>query len=441
VVSVNVAVLVSGGGTNLRALLDADNPWGRVMLVVSSRDGVGALDRARAAGVETVVVDPRRCGGSFAERLIEVLTSHDIGLVVLAGYLTILPPAVVRAFDHRIVNVHPALLPSFGGPGYYGLRVHEAVLARGVKVTGATVHYVDDVPDGGEIIAQRAVDVLPGDTPATLRRRVMEQAEWVLLPRVVRDLCRQIGETKGDTKVTDDKVALKTLAQALAGNRYPGRGIVVGLTPDGTRAVCAYFVMGRSTNSRNRVFEARGDDVFTKPADPALVEDPSLIIYRAIAGLGATTVVTNGDQTDTIVDALTRGRSFEDALRTRDYEPDGPHFTSRISALLDTGAHRLDYHLSQLRCWKGTTARFFWEFEGVPGHGHLVHTYADDGDVLPVFDAAPVEVAIDDDQDSWTRAAWDALDVDNRISLVTRYIPLNGGLAATRIVNRYQAVA
>ena len=191
---IKVAVLVSGGGTNLQALLDADNPYGRIALVVSSRAGVHALDRAEAAGIETAVIDPRQEGDAFAERMIDVLTSHDIGLVVLAGYLTILPPEVIEAFPRRIVNVHPALLPAFGGPGYYGLRVHEAALARGVKITGATVHYVDALPDNGEIIAQRAVEVLPGDTPQTLQRRVMEQAEWVLLPQVVQTLCREISE-------------------------------------------------------------------------------------------------------------------------------------------------------------------------------------------------------------------------------------------------------
>jgi len=191
---VNIAVLVSGGGTNLRALLEADNPWGRIGLVVSSRGDAGALDIARQHQVETAVVSRKVLGDDFADTLLEVLTSHDIDLVVLAGYLTILPPQVVAAFDHRIVNVHPALLPSFGGQGYYGLHVHEAALARGVKVTGATVHFVNEVPDGGEIIAQRAVDVLPGDTPETLQRRVMEQAEWVLLPQAVCDVCRRLTE-------------------------------------------------------------------------------------------------------------------------------------------------------------------------------------------------------------------------------------------------------
>ena len=197
---VDIAVLVSGGGTNLRALLAADNPWGRIALVVSSRKDAGALSIAREAGVETTVVSRKKLGDGFPAALLDVLRGHNIGLVVLAGYLTILPPEVVAAFDHRIVNVHPALLPSFGGQGFYGLHVHEAALARGVKVTGATVHFVNEVPDGGEIIAQRAVDVVPGDTPETLQRRVMEQAEWVLLPQAVRDVCRQMCQQQKETR-------------------------------------------------------------------------------------------------------------------------------------------------------------------------------------------------------------------------------------------------
>jgi len=230
----------------------------------------------------------------------------------------------------------------------------------------------------------------------------------------------------------------QTLAQVLAGNTYPGRGIVVGLTPDGTRAGMAYFIMGRSTNSRNRVFETRGDDVWTKPADPALVRDPSLIIYRALAQTGTATVLTNGDQTDTIVAKLEDGGTFEAALRTRTYEPDAPHFTSRISALVQPSGGDLGYRLSQLKRWRASSQRFFWEYEGVPGWGHLLHTYAGDGDPLPPFEGSPREVAIDDDQDAWTRTCWQALDADNRISLLTRHIPLDGSAATTTIINRYE---
>lgn len=188
---VRVAVLVSGGGTNLQALLDAGAagrlPDAALALVVSSRPDAGALRRAQIAGVKTAVVCRREyeSGAAFDAALLALLRENDIGLVVLAGFLSILGPAVIAAYPRRILNVHPSLIPSFCGAGFYGLRVHEAALARGVKVTGATVHYVNEIPDGGEILLQKAVAVEPGDTPQTLQRRVMEQAEWQLLPQAV----------------------------------------------------------------------------------------------------------------------------------------------------------------------------------------------------------------------------------------------------------------
>jgi len=193
---VNIAVLVSGGGTNLQALIDSDNPYGRIALVIASRNGVYALERAQIAGIESVVISKKKYDDNFAAALISALAEHDIGLVVLAGYLTILPSEVIQAYGLRIINIHPALLPSFGGIGMYGLRVHEAALARGVKVSGATVHYVNEIPDGGEIISQKAVDVHPGDTPETLQERVMREAEWELLPKAAMDICREIMKEK-----------------------------------------------------------------------------------------------------------------------------------------------------------------------------------------------------------------------------------------------------
>ena len=190
----NIAVLVSGGGTNLQALLDAQANGtlvsGRIALVVSNKPEAYALTRARLAGAEAAAL-PKAPGESpraYGERLLSLLAAREIRLVVLAGFMLILAPNVVAAYPDRIVNIHPSLIPSFCGAGYYGLRVHEAALARGVKVTGATVHLVNDVPDGGRILAQQAVAVEPGDTPETLQRRVMEQAEWVLLPREVERL-------------------------------------------------------------------------------------------------------------------------------------------------------------------------------------------------------------------------------------------------------------
>ncbi|HJA25353.1 MAG TPA: phosphoribosylglycinamide formyltransferase [Candidatus Fournierella merdigallinarum] len=192
-----VAVLVSGGGTNLQALLDSEgrgeNPHGKISLVVASKPGVYALQRAENAGVPGMVVRRRdyAAAGEFDEALLAVLRENAIDVVVLAGFLSILGPKVIAAYPERILNVHPSLIPSFCGEGMYGLKVHEAALAKGVKVTGATVHFVNEVCDGGRIIAQKAVEVAEGDTPETLQKRVMEQAEWKLLPAALAKVCAQ----------------------------------------------------------------------------------------------------------------------------------------------------------------------------------------------------------------------------------------------------------
>ena len=193
-----IAVLVSGGGTNLQALLDAQRagmlPHGEIVLVLSSKDEVYALERARNARVATKVL-PRKefaCQEDFDKELVRILQENRIDMVILAGFMTILGSAVIRAYPDRILNVHPALLPAFGGKGFYGLRVHEAVLAAGVTVTGATVHLVNEVPDGGRILLQKQVPVCEGDTPEILQKRVMEQAEWLLLPQAAEMLSEQI---------------------------------------------------------------------------------------------------------------------------------------------------------------------------------------------------------------------------------------------------------
>lgn len=190
-----VAVLVSGGGTNLQAILNAKAagqiPHGEIALVVASRPDAFALTRAQNAGVPTAVVRRKDYPDStaFDDALLDTLKAAQIDLIVLAGYLTILSPRIIAAYPRRILNVHPSLIPSFCGEGFYGLRVHEAALAKGVKVTGATVHFVNEVPDGGEILLQKAVEVQPGDTPELLQRRVMEEAEWQLLPRAIELCC------------------------------------------------------------------------------------------------------------------------------------------------------------------------------------------------------------------------------------------------------------
>ena len=195
---VKVAVLVSGGGTNLQAILDAQANGtiksGEVALVVSSRAGVFALERAANAGVKTAVL-PRKgfaTGAEYDEALAALLKENGIQFVVLAGFLSILGPAFIKAFENRIINVHPSLIPAFCGAGFYGLKVHEAALAYGVKVSGATVHVVNEIPDGGRILAQKAVEVLETDTPEALQQRIMEQAEWQLLPAAVESCCKEI---------------------------------------------------------------------------------------------------------------------------------------------------------------------------------------------------------------------------------------------------------
>ena len=192
-----IAVLVSGGGTNLEALLKAQEsggiPHGEIVLVLSSAPGACALERAKNHQVPGFAV-PRKGAGQdeFEAALLQKLAEHEIDMIVLAGFLSILSPEFIRRWPNRILNVHPSLIPAFCGKGYYGLKVHEAALERGVKVTGATVHLVNEIPDGGRILLQQAVEVLPGDTPEILQRRVMERAEWVLLPRAAEMIARQI---------------------------------------------------------------------------------------------------------------------------------------------------------------------------------------------------------------------------------------------------------
>ena len=196
-----IAVLVSGGGTNLQALIDAQGrgeiPHGEIVLVISNKEGAYALERAARAGIPAVVITKAACGDqeAFEDALLAQLAACEIDLIVLAGFMSILSKPFTDAYEKRILNVHPSLIPSFCGEGFYGLRVHRAALERGVKVTGATVHFVNEIPDGGEIILQKAVAVEEGDTPEILQRRVMEQAEWILLPRAVELVSEQLMNT------------------------------------------------------------------------------------------------------------------------------------------------------------------------------------------------------------------------------------------------------
>ena len=194
---INIAVLVSGGGTNLQALIDAQGnvlQHGKIKLVISSKPDVYALQRAKQAGINQCVITKRDyvTQEEFSIALLKQLQIYQIDMIVLAGYLSILDETIIRAYPNRIINIHPSLIPSFCGKGYYGLKVHEAALAYGVKVTGATVHIVNEIPDGGKILLQKAVDILPFDTPETLQQRVMEEAEWILLPQATEMIAKEI---------------------------------------------------------------------------------------------------------------------------------------------------------------------------------------------------------------------------------------------------------
>lgn len=199
-----IAVLVSGGGTNLQALIDSEGRGeiknGKISLVLASNDKAYALERAKKHGIPSVVISKKECASEdeFAEKLLSAFSQYEIDVIVLAGYLSIIPKAVVAAFPHRILNIHPSLIPSFCGGGFYGLKVHEAALSKGVKVTGATVHFVNEIYDDGEIIIQKAVAVQDGDTPEILQKRVMEEAEWKILPQAVSLVCEDRVEVKNN---------------------------------------------------------------------------------------------------------------------------------------------------------------------------------------------------------------------------------------------------
>ena len=218
-------------------------------------------------------------------------------------------------------------------------------------------------------------------------------------------------------------------------NSYPGRAIIIGKTPDGENAVIAYFIMGRSVNSRNRIFLEDGEGIKTKAFDESKMEDPSLIIYSPVRVLGDVTVVTNGDQTDTVYDFLKDGKTFEEALRTREFEPDAPNFTPRISGMVDL-SNDFSYKLSILKYNNGFCQRNFYEYEkATKGVGNLIHTYETDGNPIPTFKGEPKTVELNNDIESFTKELWESLDKDNKVSLFVRYINLNDKSTKTKIVN------
>ena len=460
-----ISVLVSGGGTNLQALINAQNNGilssGKIVQVISSRHDAYALERAKHAGIPAEVVEAG--SENFEGKILELLRKFQPEVIVLAGFMHILSKNFIDQCGAKIINVHPSLIPSFCGKGYYGLKVHEAVLKSGVKVTGATVHLVNEIPDGGEILAQKPVKIFPDDTPEKLQRRVMEQAEWVILPRAVEEVCK--------------KLKPKIFASPI---KYPGRGIITGMTPSG-KIMLAYFIMGRSASSKARIFERSGDDLIIKLTNQPQNFDSSLILYSPLRVLGKNIILTNGDQTDTIYDFINAGKNCEnrridndlgkncrtddnslhtgknsheandcmnsgencqadddflhagkigrtdtdfmnakdkfiEALRTREYEPDAPHYTPRISALITEKG----YAQSILK----HAGKYFYEYEFVKGTGRLIHTYDHDvmpSQVLPSFMGEPREVRIDEDINEFANSLWEELGESYRVALYVRY--------------------
>ena len=230
------------------------------------------------------------------------------------------------------------------------------------------------------------------------------------------------------------------LKEELSGNTYPGRGIIIGKTPDGTKAVTAYFIMGRSSNSRNRVFVTEGEGIRTEAYDPSKLEDPSLIIYAPVRVLNEYTIVTNGDQTDTIFDGMAAGKSFEQSLRIREFEPDGPNYTPRISGVMQVNDGQFHYAMSILKSNNGNPSacnRYTFTYENpVAGEGHFIHTYAQDINPLPSFEGEPKWVEIMDDMEEFTNMLWTNLNEDNKVSLFVRYIDIATGKYETKIINK-----
>lgn len=233
-----------------------------------------------------------------------------------------------------------------------------------------------------------------------------------------------------------------SLAQELKENAYPGRGIVMGKSPDGKKAVTAYFIMGRSGNSRNRIFAVEGEGIRTEAFDPSKLEDPSLIIYAPVRVLNNKTIVTNGDQTDTVYDGMKAGITFEQSLRCREFEPDAPNFTPRISGMMQLEGGKYDYFMSILKSNNGNPDacnRYTYTYENpVAGEGHFIHTYMHDGNPLPSFEGEPKLVGISDDIEEFTDMIWNSLNEENKVSLFVRYIDIATGQYETRIMNKNQ---
>lgn len=420
---IRIAVLASGSGTNLQALLDADLVPGKVVLVASDKPDAPALGCSRRKGIPSIGFDRKALGRKALEQeLVGLLADYAIDLIVLSGFLTILSAQFVNAYRNRIINIHPSLLPSFGGKGYYGERVHEAVLKRGVKISGATVHLVTEEADEGPILAQQALSVADDDTPETLGRRIRETIEWTLLPKTVQQYCRTLEEEM-------------QIEHYLKGLRYPGRGIACGMSEEG-KALLVYFITARSKHSRNRMLVAQNEAVRTEALDESLLVDPSLIIYRAIDRIGNAFVVANGDQSEAILASLSGGRSFEEGLADSTYEPDAPNYTPRISALFQAEGTR-SYTLSILRRREDSSCEhaFFPYANLQAGEGHLIHTYEREAEPLPSFEGEPRRVLLKGSGEQLARSVWQSLDEQVRVGLCVKEIDLDSHEVQTIIIN------
>lgn len=232
------------------------------------------------------------------------------------------------------------------------------------------------------------------------------------------------------------------ISRELSGNTYPGRGIIIGTSEDGKYAVTAYFIMGRSSNSRNRIFVEDGEGIRTQAFDPSKLEDPSLIIYAPVRVLGNSTIVTNGDQTDTVYELMSEGKTFEEALRTREFEPDAPNYTPRISGIMNVADGKYDFSMSILKSDDGDPSacnRFTYSYsDPKPGTGRFIHTYMSDGNPLPSYEGEPTPVEISGNIDELTETVWSSLNEENKVSLFVRYIEIATGKYETRIVNKNQ---
>ncbi len=420
---IRIAVLASGSGTNLQALLDADLLPGEVVLVASDKPDAQALGRSRMKGIPSIGLDRKTLGRkAFEQTLEDLLGEHAVDLIVLAGFLTILSAPFVNAHRNRIINIHPSLLPSFGGKGYYGERVHEAVLKRGVKISGATVHLVTEEADEGPILAQQALSVADDDTPTSLGQRILKTIEWTLLPKTVQQYCRKL----------EEEMQLETY---LKGLRYPGRGILCGLSEEG-KALLIYFITARSKHSRNRMLVAQNEMVRTQAIDESLLVDPSLIIYRAIDRIGNAFVVANGDQSDAILASLACGHSFEEGLAAATYEPDAPNYTPRISALFQTGGP-ISYTLSILRRREDGSCEhaFFPSAKLQAGEGHLIHTYEKEEEPLSSFAGEPRKMLLKGSGETLAQGVWQSLDERVRVGLCVKEIDLDTHEVQTIIIN------